>query len=118
MRIEPTAFDSRPRAKQVVASSPCGLIGLIETSFLGTQVTRRGHRSHSGAPPSPSHLGTTQVGEDLALVYTNHNIMYLGFEIPLGSPGMCPVTSSPVQRGGAEIPLLRALQVSSCLDVL
>ena len=51
--------------------------------------------SHSGCSPFPSCLGTTQVRQGLALVYTNHCIICLEFETTPGSFGEGLVTLTP-----------------------
>ena len=67
--------------------------------------------------PFPSYLGLTQVSWGLALSYTNHSIVYLGFETTLGRFGEGLVTLTPGVVGWQN-PLLLVLQVSSCLGYL
>ena len=69
--------------------------------------------SHSGCNPFPSRLGTTQVRQGLALVYTNYYIVYLGFKTPLGLPSMSlGALTSRVGQGGVQIPSPVLLHVS------
>ena len=98
-----------------IASSPCGLIGLITPSFSGT----RGLPCSPQVCPSPrSQQQATKVSRTLAPLDTNYFNVYLGVETNFWSPGTSLVTLAPRVGGGAEIPLPRPTQVSICLDIL
>ena len=85
-QVQETQSSFRQRVS--IASSACGLIGLIATSFLGTMWQPGLLRNAPLCLP----LGTTQVNGGLALSYIISTNVYLGFDTTPVSSGVVPDT--------------------------
>jgi hypothetical protein len=90
-RIEPATLDFRPGAKRVMPARRADQLDRSDLPFWERVASMLVH----GLTLFPSQLGTTQVSWGLALICTNHCIIYLEFETTLRWFGEGLVTLTP-----------------------